>query len=359
MEVAMKVNTEAMKNAQVGNTETEPTIPVSSDDLPIEQGEIIIEEITRNHKLLHRHKLNQNNITIGRNYQNDIILTDPHICPQHLSLSYSQNDWRINDNNSINGTSLENNDGNKQDGHQQVLNDGDVIILGKSQLRILFKNHRVADTIAFSPFESLIDLIRHPIAVFTSIALFILIAANISYLNQPTETNISQLFVSAFSMSLLFALWPAGVALVSHLTKHDPRILAQLGISFTFFILMWLSDLLEEIIAFNSASNSVLGLLIALVPIGLAFSLFWLNSYIGFHVSSKRRIVVALSITTLLFGGSYLLQYSKKPEFNPHPQYSATIMAPSYLIAPSKSVDSFIEQSNALFEQANKAAQQD
>jgi pSer/pThr/pTyr-binding forkhead associated (FHA) protein len=106
MEVAMKVNTEAMKNAQVGNTETEPTIPVSSDDLPIEQGEIIIEEITRNHKLLHRHKLNQNNITIGRNYQNDIILTDPHICPQHLSLSYSQNDWRINDNNSINGTSL-------------------------------------------------------------------------------------------------------------------------------------------------------------------------------------------------------------------------------------------------------------
>ena len=359
MEVGKEVNTETMKGAQVDITETEPTMSISNDDLPIEQGEIIIEEITRNHKLLHRHRLNQNNITIGRNYQNDIILTDPHICPQHLSLSYSQDDWRINDNNSINGTSLENSESKKQDGHQKILNDGDVIILGKSQLRILFKNHSVEDTIAFSPFESLIDLIRHPAAVFTSIALFILIAANISYLNQPTETNISQLFVSAFSMSLLFALWPAGVALASHLTKHDPRILAQLGISFTFFILMWLSDLLEEIIAFNSASNSILGLIIALVPIGLAFCLFWLNSYIGFHVSTKRRIVVAFSITTLLFGGSYLLQYSKKPEFSPHPQYNAIIMAPSYLIAPSNSVDNFVEQSNALFEQANKAAQQD
>ncbi|PKI17309.1 FHA domain-containing protein [Colwellia sp. 12G3] len=355
----MEVEIDIMKDAKVGIIETEPTIPVSNDDLPIEQGEIIIEEITRNHKLLHRHRLKQNNITIGRDYKNDIILTDPHICPQHLSLNYSQGAWCIHDNNSVNGTTLENSECKKQDGHKQVINDGDVIILGKSQLRILFKNHSIADTIAFSPFESLIDLIRHPVAVFTSIALFILIAGNISYLNQPTETNISQLFVSAFSMSLLFALWPAGVALVSHLTKHDPRILAQLGISFTFFILLWLSDLLEEIIAFNSASNSVLGLIITLVPIGLAFSLFWLNSYIGFHVSAKRRIIVALSITTLLFGGTYLLQYSKKPEFNPHPQYNATIMAPSYLIAQSNSVASFLEQSNALFEQANKAAQQE
>jgi hypothetical protein len=343
-------------DVQTGLINKEPELSTSNDDLSRDNGEIIIEEITRNHKLLHRHRLKKSEVSIGRNYQNDIILTDPHICPQHLSISFAQGTWRLNDNNSINGTVLENNNTEKQDAHQQVINDGDVIILGKSQLRILFKNHRVADTIAFSPFESLIDFIRSPIAVFTSIALFMLIAANITYLNQPTEANISQLFVGAFSKSLLFALWPAGVALVSHLTKHDPRILAQLGISFTFFILMWLSDLLEEIIAFNSASNSLIGILITLLTIGLAFSLFWLNSYIGFHVSAKRRVAVAFSITALLFGGSYLLQYSQKPEFNPHPRYNATIMAPSYLIAPSNNVETFIERSNALFEQASKDA---
>jgi hypothetical protein len=295
-------------------------------------------------------------VSIGRNYQNDIILTDPHICPEHLSLKYSQGIWYLNDNNSVNGTLLENKQDKRQDAHQQVINDGDVIILGKSQLRVLFSDHQVSETIALSPFESLIDLIRHPIAVFISLALFMLIAGNISYLNQQVETNISQLFVSAFSMSLLFSLWPAGVALVSHLTKNEPRILAQFGISFVFFILMWFSDLLEEIVAFNSASNSALGLLTALLPILLAFSLFWLNSYIGFHMSAKRRAVVAISITALLFGGTYLLQYSKKREFNPHPNYNATIMAPVFLIAPSNSVDDFVKQSNDLFEQASKAA---
>ena len=352
----MEVGMEVIQCTEDCITEIEPTKQIKNDDLSIEQGEIIIEEISRNHKLLHRHKLNRNEVSIGRNYHNDIILTDPHICPQHLSLKYSQGIWHLSDNNSVNGTLLENSLDKRQDAHQQVISDGDVIILGKSQLRILFSDHQVSDTIALSPFESLIDLIRHPIAVFINVALFMLIAGNISYLNQQVETNISQLFVSAFSMSLLFSLWPAGVALVSHLTKNEPRILAQFGISFVFFILMWFSDLLEEIVAFNSASNSALGLLTALLPILLAFSLFWLNSYIGFHMSAKRRAVVAISITALLFGGTYLLQYSKKREFNPHPNYNATIMAPVFLIAPSKSVDDFIKQSNDLFEQANKAA---
>jgi len=348
----MEVTNEILNSVE----ENEQTTSSTPANLPNEQSEIIIEEITRNHKLVHRHRLTKSEICIGRGYQNDIILSDPHICPQHISLNLSQGEWQLNDNGSVNGTSLENSEGKHQHIHQQKINDGDVIVLGKSQLRVLFSDHQVADTIAFSPFESLIDIIRNPIAVLISIVLFMLIAANISYLNQPTETNISQMFVSAFSISLLFALWPAGVALVSHLTKHDPRIFAQFGISFIFFILLWLSERLEKIIAFNSASNSILGLLFTLLPVALAFSLFWLNSYIGFHVSARRRVAIAVSITTLLFGGSYLLQYSKKPEFNPHPQYNAAIMAPHFLIAPSNNVDTFLEQSNRLFEQATQAA---
>jgi len=355
----MEVGMEVIQCTEDCITEIEPTKQIKNDDLSLEQGAIIIEEISRNHKLLHRHKFNQNEVSIGRNYQNDIILTDPHICPKHLSLKYSQGIWRLNDNNSVNGTLLENNQHKRQDAHQQVINDGDVITLGKSQLRVLFSDHQVSDTIALSPFESLIDLIRHPIAVFISIALFMLIAGNITYLNQQVETNISQLFVSAFSKGLFFSLWPAGVALVSHLTKNEPRVLAQFGISFIFFILMWFSDLLEQVVAFNSASNSVLGLFTALLPMLLVFSLFWLHSYIGFHMSAKRRIVVAISITALLFGGAYLLQYSKKREFNPHPNYNATIMAPVFLIAPSNSVDDFIKQSNVLFARASEAALQD
>lgn len=319
--------------------------------------EIIIEEVSKGHKLLHRHRLSKKQIHIGRDYYNDIILADPHICPSHLSIEFVDGKWQIIDHQTVNGTFIENPKQKKKKANQHIIEDGDIITLGKSQLRILFSDHQVAPTLAFSPFESFIDLMRHPVALFLSVLLFTLVAGGIFYLNKGIEVNFSQLLVPAIGMTLGFALWPAGVSLVSHLSKHDARVMTQLGVSFAFFNVMWFSDVLEKIVTFNSASNAILPMVIVLISIILAFTLFWLNGYIGFHMTAKRRIIVAASITTLLFGGGYLVSYSNKPEFSPRPQYDATIMMPSFLIAPSVSVDRFIEDSNKLFERAEKEAQ--
>jgi len=315
--------------------------------------EIVIEEISRGNKLQHRHQLNKGHIKIGRDYTNDIILADPHICPQHVELSFEQGQWVITDNNTVNGTFLENAKNKTADQH--IVQNGDVISLGKSLLRIVFREHQVSPTIPFSSFENLINLLRTPLALTLNLALFIAIAGVEHYLNKSIESNASQLLVSAIGMCLLFALWPAGVALVSHLTKHDARVMTQIGVSFSIFNLMWVSDFLEQVIEFNTASNSVLLILIAVITTTLAFTLFWLNCYIGFHMSVKRRIFSAASLTALLLGGSYLVTFSNKPEFNPHPQYNATIMAPSFLIAPSDSVDEFLEDNNKLFIEAEKS----
>jgi hypothetical protein len=323
---------------------------------PIQPKEIIIEEVSKGHKLLHRHRLTKEQIHIGRDYHNDIILSDPHICPSHISIAFVDGHWLITDHQTVNGTFVENPKQKKHEANQHVINDGDIISIGKSQLRILFNNHEVAPTVAFSPFESFIDLMRHPVTLFLSIMLFTLVAGGVFYLNKPIEVNFSQLLVPAIGMTLGFALWPAGVAMVSHLSKHDARVMAQLGVSFAFFNLMWFSDVLESIASFNSTSQSLLPLSVMLISVVLAFSLFWLNGYIGFHMTATRRIEVAASITTLLFGGSFLVQYSNKPEFNPRPQYDATIMMPSFLLASSSSVDEFIEDTSKLFVKTSKAA---
>jgi hypothetical protein len=76
-------------------------------------------------------------------------------------------------------------------------------------------------------------------------------------------------------------------------------------------------------------------------------------------MSGKRRIVVSVSLTLLLFGGSYLIQYSKKPEFDPRPNYNATIMMPSFLLTTSSNVDEFIDDSSKLFDKTSKKAQEE
>lgn len=321
--------------------------------------ELIIEEITRNYKLIHRHKLEKQSIHIGRDYHNDVILADPHVCPSHISIDFTDEQWQITDNQTVNGTFVENPREKKHEANQHIVRDGDVISLGNSQIRLLFSDHAVEPTLAFSPFESFINLMRHPVALFISIAFFTLVAGSIIYVNKPIEVNFSQLLVPAIGMALGFSLWPAGVALVSYLTKNEARLMAQLAVSFALFNLMWFTDILQTIVTFNSSSNNVLLMFVAFISVILAFGLFWLNSYIGFHMSGKRRIVVSVSLTLLLFGGSYLIQYSKKPEFDPRPNYNATIMMPSFLLTTSSSVDEFIDDSSKLFDKTSEKAQEE
>ena len=318
--------------------------------------EIIIEEISHGHKLLSRQKFTTNDITIGRGYENDIIISDPHVCADHLQLHFNGEDWLVDDQGSINGSYLEN---SKNNVSQHKVQSGDIITIGKSQVRFVFPNHPVPESIAISPFENLINITRHPLVLAFSLVLFALVAGWMVNLNNATEVSLTQMLVPTIYLMVGFALWPAGIALVSHLTKHDARFWTQMGISFVFFNLMWLGDIFEKVVHFNTSSNFSLLWTINIVPLALAFCLFWLNCYVGFHMTSRRRNIVASCLVVLLFGGSFVLQMSKQPEFNPRPQFDTTLMSPTFLFTPSSNVESFVNDSSTLFEKVTKEAAED
>ncbi|ASP48047.1 FHA domain-containing protein [Cognaticolwellia beringensis] len=316
--------------------------------------EIIIEEISHGHKLLGRHKFTTNNISIGRGYDNDIIISDPHVCADHLQLHFNGEHWLVNDQGSINGSYLE---GSKENAIEHQVRSGDIVTIGKSQVRFVFPNHPVEESIAISPFESLINLARHPAVLALSMTLFALIGGWIINLNNANEVTLTQMLVPTIGLTLGFVLWPAGIALVSHLTKHDARFWTQMGICFIFFNLMWLSDIFENIVHFNTSSNFSMLWLLSIIPLLLAFGLFWLNCYVGFHMTLRRRNVVASCLILLLFGGSFIIQMSKQPDFNPRPQFDTTIMSPAFIFAPSSDVETFVSDASKLFAKATKSAE--
>jgi hypothetical protein len=318
--------------------------------------EVIIEEISRGQKVLGRSKFSKPSITIGRSYKNDIVFADPHVCPEHIQINIEDNDWVLTDNNSVNGSYISD---SKDNADKHILRSGDIISFGKSQIRIVFPDHPVEPSITLSPFESVVDITRTPLILFSNILFFTFLTGYLFYLNKPLEVSFSQLLVPAIGMTLAFALWPLAISLISHLTKHDARTLSQLGICFAFFNLMWLSDVIEKVVDVNLSSNWPLTGIITLLPIGLAFCLFWLNSYIGFHMTEKRRFIVAICLTTLLFGGSFLIKLSNKPEFSPRPHYNSNIMPPIFILSPSVTVEEFIEDNQRLFEQVEKDFEKD
>lgn len=314
---------------------------------------IIIEEISKGHKLIGRHKFEQYSLCIGRGYHNDIIVNDPHVCPEHLCIQFDGEHWVVFDQESLNGSFLGD---SKQSAHQHIIHSGDIITIGKSQFRLVFPNHPVAESVQFSPFESIVNFARHPAILTAAILLFSYVAGYIYFLNKATEANFTQLLVPAIGITLMFALWPLGVALTSHLTKNDARVLSQVGISFLFFNLMWVSDGIDNILAFNFSSHWPVIQLFTIVPIAIAFSMFWFNCYISFHMSALRRKVIAASLTLLFFGGNFLVGLSNQPDFTTQPKYNATVMPPAFLLTPATPVEKFIDNSHQLFAKTEKEA---
>ena len=317
---------------------------------------IVVEQINRGKKLICRDRFESDSVEIGRSYQNDIIIDDPHICPEHLNMEFDGEHWVVHDQDSLNGSFL---DESKQSADKHILHSGDIISIGKSQLRIVFPDHPVSATVKFSPFESLIERTRKPVSLVFSLAIFTLMSGYLLYLGKQTEVTFTQVFVPAIGMTLGFSLWPAIISLISHLTKNDARYWSQIGISFLIFNFFWFSDIIEYVLHFNLSSAWPVSWITSLLPITLAFCLFWLNCYIGFHMSGKKRVIISASLCLLIFGGTYLVSLSNKPDFRDRPTYDATIMTPNFLIAPSTPANEFIENAKQVFEKADKKKDED
>lgn len=319
--------------------------------------ELIIEEISRGKKLIGRHKFATDSITIGRGYQNDIILSDPHVCADHLAIKLENGIWYIRDLESLNGSRLTN---KTPITSWQVLNSGDIIRIGKSQLRFFCSSHPVAESLHFSATEELVESIgRWPIVI-AMLLLFSILNFTMYYLNQGTkEIQYSDLFISVVGITIAYALWPLLCSLIAFMNKQEPRISSQLGVSFVIINLFWLVDFVNAFLGFNLSSQWAWQWLIAITAIVLTFAMLWFNFFIAFNQTNKRRVKIALGITVFIYGGLYLQDMSVQPEFNPYPVYDSTLMTPEFSISGASSSDEFIEQSKELFDVAKEKANEE
>ncbi|TRX57819.1 FHA domain-containing protein [Thalassomonas sp. M1454] len=319
--------------------------------------ELIIEEINRGKKLIGRHKFFTNEIQVGRGYHNDMILSDPHVCANHISLKCVDDEWFIEDLGSINGTTI----GKKTKiTHPQKIQSGDVIVLGKTQLRFILPAHPVVASVKFSAVENVVEMLGRWSVIAALLAVFTGLNVTFMYLNMPTkEVNYNSLFLWGFGLTLAYSLWPLFCSLMAHLNKRETRISDQLGISFLIINLFWIIDFLEAFLGFNGSSDWSGQWFTLLLAIGLTYAMFWFNFYIAFEQTTKRRVKFALGLTTFIYGSLFVYDLSNQPEFKSYPLYNSTIMSPTFAIASPISPDEFISNSDSLFKAVDEESKEE
>jgi hypothetical protein len=308
--------------------------------------EIVIEELSRNGKVLQTHRCTGQTIHIGRGYKNQLILQDPHVEALHLELTFIEGRWYMRDTHSKNGTYYKNGQPLES---CHVLSSGEVFTLGKTTLRIVEPNQPVTAAQLLSEHEGWINKLAHPISAGAIVILSVLFASFMHWLQPPKALEFEDLINFGLGVGLLGLAWSLFFAGLSKVFKHEARFFSQVSLSFIFIIIHFAWAFSAQVIYFNIDQQWIHLALDYFVDFWLISLLIWLSLTIGFNHRKSVRWAIAASISLSLIGFN-VLQESKDPyAYMSSLEYNARLMPPMYQWRDEASLDDYLKRADDLF----------
>ena len=189
---------------------------------------LVLEIVDHRGRLRHRHRLGDSAVTLGRGYQNDLIVDDPYVDPRHLKIESTEaGDWVVTDLGSRNGT---------WESRFQLrvtsalLQPGQQLTLGRTTIRVLALDHAVAPALA-DPARQLGWV--HRLSDW-SVALPVLLvsmaaAAATKVLGTTTDPSFVDWASPAIGVVLAGSLWALGWATANRLVAAQFQFVAHLS----------------------------------------------------------------------------------------------------------------------------------
>lgn len=288
-------------------------------------------------------------LRIGRGYNNDIILQDPHISGHHAEILHNGADWVLSDMGSTNGSRVNGKD--CKDG-TAILHSGDTITLGRTTLRIFDPQHPVP---AATPMEVQSRIVKalqgH---VLPWLLFFAAIAAAVTRLYFDTWVDDTKYFLINFSagVGMLIILWAVPWAVTGRLMRHKSYYQTQVALASLFTILASVAISVMNIVNFYTNENVLAAISSYLLQIVFCGTLLYGCLTVSTYMTKKRRKTIAAFFAIGLVTIIYATGYIGKDSFEIQPSYP-TVLEP-YLDRwlAVDTMDSFMTDNEALFDAA-------
>ncbi|MCI0505085.1 MAG: FHA domain-containing protein [Gammaproteobacteria bacterium] len=307
---------------------------------------IIIEEINRLGHVVSRHAFDQLPVAIGRGYQNDLILSDPFVSPEHIIIRDTEDGWLVEDHGSENGVKFKL---HSPASRPDRLTSGDDIILGRTRLRLYSPAHPVVKTLILPTKATLPQIIARPAVAATAVILALAILLLDEQLTAGKNTGIDKLLASTLP-TFLFALAWAGVwTFVGRVITHRASFLPHFIAALILLMISMLTATLSEYLTYNLNGEWV-ATIIEFIIVGVALAgLFFVNLSNSTNISRRSIIISSYSVAWSMLLVALFLQYVNQPEFSASPEYPTELKAPFAKLAASKTPDEFLKDSEKLF----------
>lgn len=302
-----------------------------------------------------RSRVEQLPATIGRAFDNDIILDDPFVSPHHARLIEDEGGQLIlEDLGSLNGTRRQAHGAREA---RLLLRSGDLAVIGHTTLRLFDVDHVVPDAVPEHahalPFaHTFLDRRAVAGAVLACVAYFTLQG----YLGSTSRDAVEDVVPVAIGVFVLTALWAGLWALVGRITHAGARYLAHLGWTCAGAVVLTLIATLLGWGEFAVPSSATLGTISAFLLVVVA------TLYLAGHVTLASSLSLRQATKRLAFGVAAaavvgaLLTMTSKDRFSLSPEYPHTISALPTALLLTDDVDGFAAQTLKLQKEVDELA---
>ncbi|WP_299076984.1 FHA domain-containing protein [uncultured Paraglaciecola sp.] len=312
---------------------------------------IVLELLSRKNIPIKHYKFDQDYVCVGRDFNNDLRLDDPYICPSHMlvAIDPESGNLMVNDCQSINGIKV-----NNAFVKQATLNSHDVIKIGRTRLRIIDTKVPLAKAMPLSELEENLSWLNQGFLALSFAVMCLGFFMLSKYLQSVQEFSIIKELPSELGKLAAFCLWPLSFAILAKVLKKESHIVSQFSLTFLLVLLANALIILQKITIFNIHPDTWFTWLELGIFTSILGVFIWLSLFIAFHQSPLRRNIIASIMTFILIAPIYTLGFLNTDKFSPRPSYNPILLAPQYNLTTAAPTGEFIDNANHLFTQVDK-----
>jgi hypothetical protein len=283
-------------------------------------------------------------VTLGRAYGNQVILSDPFVCPLHLKIAQDdQGRLLASDMGSVNGCYPA---AGKDRVTQWELQSGSQFRIGHTVLRYVSVDHPLAPTLVDGAVK--VSRLASPYAAVSSAVVLVLLLWLDGYLSSVERVPLAKIISEPWITVSMLATWAGMWALVSRLVvsrfnfaQHVTiACIALLAISGLGVFAEWTEFFLPRIPMLWIAGLFGYGLVLA----GLVYSHLGAAS----PLRRRSRLGSATVVSLVVVGSSAISDFAARSKFSTIMEYSGVVKPIDAAWVPATSVDEFFGSSDKL-----------
>lgn len=309
---------------------------------------VVLEVLNRSGQILKYQAFDQHQVSVGRAYKNDFVISDHYVDPFHMTIRCldGAEQFECLDLGSVNGIVH-----NKK--VQPVINvdTGSQLVLGKTVLRISSIDQAVTPALPLSFWEFAADALSR--WWWAAILVLLLVSAHTfdTLINNPLVKHKSALYSSVLYMFVWAAVCAGFYAFLARILRHDTRFLLYFNIALCALILHYLYDFVEPILVVN-ISSAVLSKMISVVFIG---ALLWAFVYVSLryasHLNAMPRGLIACLLPIVVAVASFPDVFEQEDRFQAVPPYDPVVVSGTWYWHEGATTQHFLEAAQGLYVQ--------